>query len=72
MYPHDLIKGKKIIGSWGGSINLEKDLMLILNTLKNKLKLFNLIINKTYELKDLNKAIRDLKKGKTIRPLIKF
>ena len=72
LYPHDLIKGKKIVGSWGGSINLEKDLMLILNPLKNKLKLFNLIINKTYELKDLNKAIRDLKKGKTIRPLIKF
>ena len=34
--PHDLIKGKKIVGSWGGSINLEKDLELILNTLKKK------------------------------------
>ena len=72
LYPHDLIKGKKIIGSWGGGINLEKDLKLILNTLKNNLKLFNLIIDKIYKLKDINKAIQDFIKGKTIRPLIKL
>ena len=70
--PHDLIKGKRIIGSWGGSTNLEKDIKKIYNIIKKNIRYFDFIIKKVYKIEDINLAINDLIKGKVIRPLIKF
>ena len=70
--PHDLIKGKKIEGSWGGKINFNKHLKLLLNLIKKFKFIEKLYFNKVYSLPSINKAINDFKKGKNIRALIKF
>ena len=70
--PYDLIKGKKIIGSWGGSTNLEKDLPRYYKILKNKIKLLKFLVNTKYKIEDINLALNDMRRGLVIRPIIKF
>ena len=72
IFPHDLIKGKKIIGSWGGQIKFKRDLIKIMKILNNFRSIEKLFFNKVYSLEKINLAIKDLKMGKVIRPLIKF
>jgi S-(hydroxymethyl)glutathione dehydrogenase/alcohol dehydrogenase len=70
--PHEMIKGKKIFGSWGGQCVPKKDVPKIFNIFyKNKIKL-SLFISKIYKLNQINTAIKDFKKGNVIRPLIKM
>ncbi len=70
--PFDLIKGKKIFGSWGGSVKPDKDIPLFIQDyLSGKLKVDKLI-TKTYSLDKINDAIKSLGKGKVIRALIKM
>ena len=70
--PHDLIKGKKIIGSWGGNIKFERDIDQITKIIKKSKFINKLFLNKVYSLKQINLAITDFRKGNVIRPLIKF
>ena len=64
--------GKSVIGSWGGNSNLEKDLLFFAKKIsKLKFKLSN-NISKFYNINSINEAFSDLKKGKVIRPIIKF
>ena len=70
--PHELISGKKIFGSWGGGINLEKDKKFLINTFNNqflKSPLKKLI--KIYSLNNLNSAINDFKNGKVFKVILK-
>ena len=70
--PFDLIKGKKIYGSWGGDIDYEKKsskIFKIFRKIKNFKKIFN---EKIYDLDQINLAIKDFKKGKVLRPIIKL
>ena len=70
--PHDLISGKKIKGTWGGSCDMDKDIKKIDNLLKkNKISLSSLV-NKVYGLNDINDAINDLQSRKVVRAIIKF
>lgn len=69
--PFELIKGKKIYGSWGGGIKYEKISSLIFKYFKN-IKNFEKIFNqKIYPFKKINKAINDLRLNKVLRPIIK-
>lgn len=72
LYPHDLIKGKKIVGSWGGNIVFKKDLNSMIKVLKRTLYIKKLFLNKVYSLNEINIAINHLRKGISIRPLIRF
>lgn len=70
--PFDLIKGKKIFGSWGGDIDYEKNckkIFKILNSVKNFDKIFN---QKIYSFNNINNAIQDLKNEKVLRPIVKL
>lgn len=70
--PFDLIKGKKIIGTWGGETKPDRDIPLYVDLyLKERLKLENLITH-CYSLDEINTAIEDLKLGKVGRVLIDF
>jgi len=70
--PFDLIKGKKIFGTWGGETNLDKDIPLYAKMyLAGKLKLDKLITQK-YGLGEINNAFAELENGEIIRGLIKF
>jgi S-(hydroxymethyl)glutathione dehydrogenase/alcohol dehydrogenase len=70
--PFDLIKGKRIIGTWGGETKPDRDIPLYVDLyMKGRLKLENLITH-CYSLDNINSAIEDLKSGKVGRALIDF
>ena len=71
--PHDLIKGKKIIGSWGGDIKFKKDISNIVKIINRTKKLIHkLFLKKIYNLNNINFAIKEFRRGKTIRPILDF
>ena len=70
--PYDLIKGKKILGTWGGNINLEQELNHMAKILNKYKKEFKEITKKTYNLDEINSVIKNFRKGKILRPLIKL
>ncbi len=68
--PFDLIKGRNIVGSWGGGTNLDRDMPIYLNWLqKGKLPLSELG-DREYSLSDINGALEDFASGRVLRPLI--
>ncbi len=68
--PFDLIKGKRIIGTWGGESQPDRDISLYANMyLAGRLKL-DLLITHEYQLEDINLALDDLEQGKAGRALI--
>lgn len=69
--PFELICGKSIEGSWGGGINPDKDLELIAKKI-TKSQMLNLYTGNIYPLENINKAIKDFKTGKVLRPIIKM
>lgn len=70
--PYDLILGKKIIGSWGGKADPDRDVTKFNNILL-KLNLDPKILGlKYYKFKEINKAIYDLQNGLVARPILDF
>ncbi|MBL78530.1 MAG: acetoin dehydrogenase [Nitrosomonadaceae bacterium] len=70
--PIELIKGKQIVGSWGGETQPDKDIPIYLNLYKTgKLKL-NSLITQTYKLEEINQALDELEKGMLGRGLIEM
>ena len=70
--PFELIKGKKIYGSWGGEVDYlkqKKTLFKIFKRIKNVEKIF---MDNIYSFNNINRAISDLKSNKVLRPIIKF
>ena len=68
--PHELIQGKKIIGSWGGGGQPEETARKI-EKLDNHNYLGKLL-GREYSLFEINDALNDLKSGKSLRPIINF
>ena len=70
--PFDLIKGKRIIGTWGGETQPDRDIPLYVNLyLSGRLKLDGLITH-IYSLENINQALDDLEEGKVGRALIEM
>lgn len=70
--PFELIKGKTIRGSWGGSSKPDRDLEILADLFrKGHLPLERLLSN-TYTLQTINEALEDLENRKIIRALIKI
>jgi len=68
--PFDLIKGKQIIGTWGGETRPDNDIPLYADWyLKDKLDL-KVIIAQCYKLSEINEAFNDFTQGRTGRMLI--
>lgn len=70
--PFELIKGKKIIGTWGGSVNPDIDIKKFYFKMKKSNINFKLINSNVYNFKNINRAIKDFSIGKVLRPIIKF
>ena len=70
--PFELIKGKKIEGSWGGGIQPDKDLPVMINDLKSNDVFIRLINQEKYSLNNINKAIKEMREGKVLRPILKM
>lgn len=70
--PFDLIKGKKIFGSWGGSTNPDKDIPFYIDLyFQKKLKINDSMI-KIFPLEQINDALSSLDRGDVIRALIRM
>jgi S-(hydroxymethyl)glutathione dehydrogenase/alcohol dehydrogenase len=68
--PHDLISGKKISGSWGGSVKLDRDIPRFHTLFSNAKMPLNSLLTKRYGLQQINTALDDLEVGRVFRPLI--
>ena len=70
--PYELICGKQIRGSWGGSSNPDRDIPMFAKLyLEGKLPLEKLI-TKRYRLENINEALDDLEHRRVGRPLIEI
>ena len=68
--PFDLIKGKKILETWGGETHPERDIPIYVDLyISGKLKL-DCLCTQIYRLADINRALEDLDNGKVGRALI--
>jgi S-(hydroxymethyl)glutathione dehydrogenase/alcohol dehydrogenase len=68
--PFDLIKGKRIVGTWGGESQPDRDIPLYVDLyMAGKLKL-DMLITHEYRLEDINQALDDLEQGKVGRALV--
>ena len=68
--PFDLIRGKRIVGTWGGETNMDRDVPLYVDLfMQGKLKLEKMITH-SYPLAAINDALKDLERGKVGRALI--
>lgn len=70
--PFDLISGKRIIGSWGGDAKPDIDIPVFSKLYLDGLLPLEKLITKKYSLDDINLAIKDLKEGNVIRPIIEL
>lgn len=68
--PHDLISGKKISGSWGGSVQLDRDIPRFHNLFSRSSIPLKALLTKRYTLDQINTALDDLEAGRVFRPLI--
>ncbi len=70
--PFDFIKGKRLIGTWGGKVNPDRDIPIFLEAfLKNGQPLQKLISHEA-PLEKVNTLIETLEKGQAARTLISF
>jgi S-(hydroxymethyl)glutathione dehydrogenase/alcohol dehydrogenase len=68
--PFDLIKGKRLIGTWGGESQPDRDIPLYVDLyLAGKLRLEPLI-TREYKLEDINDAFAALERGEVGRALV--
>lgn len=70
--PMDLIRGKRIMGTWGGGTSPDRDIPTYVRYyLDGKLELTSLITHR-YQLQGVNDALADLEAGKVGRGILEF
>jgi len=68
--PMDLIRGKQVVGTWGGGSKPDEDILNYIDLyLKGKLRLDKLVTH-TYPLTGINQALDDLENGAVGRALL--
>ena len=70
--PHELISGKKISGSWGGSTKPDKDIPIMSEILLPNITKVRDLLTHRYPLENINDAINDLNSGLVFRPIIEM
>ena len=70
--PFDLIRGRKIEGSWGGECQPDKDIPMYIKYYKNGKFPLERMISQVYPLEKINQALIELKNGNAHRILIRM
>lgn len=70
--PHDLIRGKKIFGTWGGDVNPDLDMEKIGTYLARSESNLELLIGEIFTIDEVNEAMAYLEFGKAGRALLKL
>ncbi len=70
--PHDLIKGKRIFGTWGGDVNPDRDIRLIAKHVLASSADLNLLLGEVFSIDQVNEGLAYLDSGKPGRPLLRL
>jgi S-(hydroxymethyl)glutathione dehydrogenase/alcohol dehydrogenase len=70
--PHELIKGKKIFGTWGGDINPDEKMTKIGEFILKSGANLELLLGEIFYIDQVNEALDYLDSGKPGRPLLKL
>lgn len=70
--PHDLISGKRIAGSWGGSSNPDQDTPKFARFYQEGNLPLERLLSRRYRLEEINQALADLESGDMVRGLIEL
>jgi len=70
--PFDLIRGKRIIGTWGGGANIDQDVHHYVNIFLKQESPIKKMISHTITLEEINTLMEALNKGQIARGLIQF
>jgi S-(hydroxymethyl)glutathione dehydrogenase/alcohol dehydrogenase len=68
--PYDLIKGRRIIGTWGGSTVPDRDIPIYAHMVETGVIDLSVLGTHTFALSDVNRALDDLEAGKVGRALL--
>lgn len=68
--PHDLISGKQIFGTWGGSSFPDRDIPKMTEIFRKGNVPLDRLLTKRYPLERVNEALTDLEEGRVFRPLL--
>jgi S-(hydroxymethyl)glutathione dehydrogenase / alcohol dehydrogenase len=70
--PFDLIRGRKIEGSWGGGCQPDRDIPMYVEHYKTGRLLLGRMISQSYSLEEINQALSELENGCAHRILIRM
>lgn len=70
--PYDLICGRRIEGSWGGSTNPDRDIPQLAGLYREGKLPLDKLIGDRYPLREINRALDDLEKRRIVRALIEM
>ena len=70
--PHDLIKGKKVFGTWGGDVNPDENIKIIGEFLVKSGANLDLLIGDLFTIDEVNEGLAYLDSGKPGRPILKL
>lgn len=68
--PFNLIRGKRIIGSWGGETQPDRDIPIYVEYFLSGVLQLDRLLTHSYSLSDINQALDDMENGKIGRALI--
>ena len=72
LHPFELIKGKRIIGTWGGETDPDRDIPSYLKAFSRGVLPIDRMITHQFSLEDINKAFEVLVKGEAGRIILKM
>lgn len=70
--PFDLIRGKRIIGTWGGNTSIDRDVPRYVDLYRNASWPIEHLISHEIKLTEINELIKLLEQGKVARGMIAF
>jgi Zn-dependent alcohol dehydrogenase len=70
--PHELIKGKRIFGTWGGDIDPDEDMKMIGELLAKSGANLDLLLGEMFSIDETNSGLAYLDSGKPGRPIMRL
>ena len=70
--PMDLIKGKRILGTWGGETQPDRDIPIYIDLYQTGRLQLDSLITHSYRLEEINTALKDLEHGRIGRGIIRM
>jgi S-(hydroxymethyl)glutathione dehydrogenase/alcohol dehydrogenase len=70
--PFDLVSGRNLSGTWGGMIDMDKQILKLENIYRENSDAYDWLSSKVYPLSEINYALEDMRQLKVIRPVIEM